>query len=37
MPITYSLSADSTTKSERKKNLTLADNRRGQVEAPATP
>jgi cyanophycinase-like exopeptidase len=33
LPITYSLSADSTTKSERKKNLTLADNRRGQVEA----
>ena len=33
IPITYSLSADSTTKSERKKNLTLADNRRGQVEA----
>ena len=33
LPITYSLSADSTTKSERKKNLTLADNRRGQVES----
>jgi cyanophycinase-like exopeptidase len=33
LPITYSLSADSTTKSERKKNLTLADNRRSQVEA----
>ena len=32
LPITYSLSADGTTKSERKKNLTLADNRRGQVE-----
>ncbi len=32
IPITYSLSADGTTKSERKKNLTLADNRRGQVE-----
>lgn len=32
LPITYSLSADSTTKSERKKNLTLADNRRAQVE-----
>ena len=25
LPITYSLSADGTTKSERKKNLTLAD------------
>jgi cyanophycinase-like exopeptidase len=33
LPITYSLSADGTTKSERKKNLTFADNRRGQVEA----
>ena len=33
LPISYSLSADSTTKSERKKNLTLADNRRGMVEA----
>ncbi len=32
LPITYSLSADGTTKSERKKNLTLADNRRGQIE-----
>ena len=32
LPITYSLSADGTTKSERKKNLTLADNRRGLVE-----
>ena len=32
LPITYSLSADGTTKSERKKNLTLADTRRGQVE-----
>jgi cyanophycinase-like exopeptidase len=32
VPISYSLSADGTTKSERKKNLTLADNRRGQVE-----
>src|SRR5262249_54850448 len=32
LPITYSLSADSTTKSERKKNLTLADNRRGMIE-----
>ena len=33
LPITYSLSAESTTKSERKKNLTLADTRRGQVES----
>jgi hypothetical protein len=33
LPITYSLSADGTTKSERKKNLTLADHRRSQVEA----
>jgi cyanophycinase-like exopeptidase len=33
LPITYSLSADGTTKSERKKNLSFADNRRGQVEA----
>ncbi len=32
IPITYSLSAESTTKSERKKNLTLADHRRSQVE-----
>jgi cyanophycinase-like exopeptidase len=32
LPITYSLSADGTTKSERKKNLTLADNRRGMIE-----
>lgn len=32
LPITYSLSGLSTTKSERKKNLTLADNRRGSVE-----
>jgi cyanophycinase-like exopeptidase len=31
LPITYSLSADSTTKSERKKNLSFADNRRNQV------
>ena len=36
LPITYSLSADSTTKSERKKNLTLAGNRRTQVEAACT-
>ena len=33
LPITYSLSADSTTKSERKKNITFADNRRSQIEA----
>src|SRR3954454_7326211 len=33
LPISYSLSADSTTKSERKKNLTFADGRRSQVEA----
>ena len=33
LPITYSLSADGTTKSERKKNLTFADGRRSQVEA----
>jgi cyanophycinase-like exopeptidase len=32
LPITYSLSADATTKSERKKNLTLADNRRSQID-----
>ncbi len=32
LPITYSLSADGTTKSERKKNLTLADNRRAMIE-----
>src|SRR3954447_11545099 len=32
LPISYSLSASGTTKSERKKNLTLADTRRGQVE-----
>ena len=32
LPITYSLSADGTTKSERKKNLSFADNRRGQIE-----
>ncbi len=32
LPITYSLDAFSTTKTERKKNLTLAANRRGQVE-----
>ncbi len=33
LPITYSLSADSTTKSERKKNMTFADNRRSQINA----
>ena len=33
LPITYSLSADSTTKSERKKNLTFAENRRSQIDA----
>ena len=33
LPITYSLSADSTTKSERKKNLTFAENRRSQINA----
>jgi cyanophycinase-like exopeptidase len=33
IPITYSLDAFTTTKSERKKNLSFADNRRGQVEA----
>ncbi|HKF84830.1 MAG TPA: hypothetical protein VKB30_03525 [Candidatus Limnocylindrales bacterium] len=33
LPITYSLSADATTKSERKKNLSFADNRRSQIEA----
>jgi hypothetical protein len=32
IPITFSLDAFTTTKSERKKNLTLADTRRGQVE-----
>jgi cyanophycinase-like exopeptidase len=32
LPITYSLSAEGTTKSERKKNVTFADNRRGQIE-----
>jgi cyanophycinase-like exopeptidase len=32
-PITYSLSADGTTKSERKKNLTFAENRRSQIDA----
>jgi cyanophycinase-like exopeptidase len=32
IPITYSLDAFTTTKSERKKNLTLADHRRSQVE-----
>ena len=31
LPITYSLSAESTTKSERKKNLTFAENRRNQI------
>ena len=33
LPITYSLSADGTTKSERKKNLTFAENRRSQIDA----
>jgi cyanophycinase-like exopeptidase len=33
LPITYSLSADGTTKSERKKNLTFAENRRSQINA----
>ena len=33
IPITFSLDAFTTSKSERKKNLTLADTRRGQVEA----
>ena len=33
LPITYSLSADSTTKSERKKNITFAGNRRSQIDA----
>lgn len=32
IPITFSLDAFTTTKTERKKNLTLADTRRGQVE-----
>jgi len=32
LPITYSLSATSSKNGERQKNLTLADNRRGQVE-----
>lgn len=33
LPITFGLSADSTSPSERRKNLDLADRRRGQVEA----
>ena len=33
LPITYSLSASSSKNGERQKNLTLADNRRGMVEA----
>lgn len=33
LPITYSLDAFTSSKSERKKNLTLADTRRGQVES----
>ena len=36
LPITYSLSATSSKNGERQRNLTLADNRRGMVEAACT-